>query len=133
MKGRLTMNRVKLIGLLATTLALGSAGCFAQPAPDGDEEQAESLETPRLIAVDQPEQGEFTAPHALYVRSGETTPGEENSGPFPDPWRRLGPFPDPWSPDRTSSPPPDGSSSGSSGSSGSGGTGTGTGSGNNKP
>lgn len=52
------------------------------------------------------------ANHALYVRSGESEPGETQSGPFPQPWQnRLGPFPQPWQRDGEGaddgkSPPP---------------------------
>lgn len=53
------------------------------------------------------------ANHALYVRSGDTQPGETQSGPFPEPWeQRLGPFPEPWQREGTGegedgkSPPP---------------------------
>lgn len=53
------------------------------------------------------------ANHPLYVRSGEAQIGEQQTGPFPQPWQqKLGPFPQPWqrdgddSNDGTSPPPP---------------------------
>jgi hypothetical protein len=105
---RHVIQGLALSGVIAASLMLG--GC-----------------THRLIIEEQaPETGEAadqtdgTTGHtesaignsALYVRSGNSEPGEQRTGPQPEPWQqRLGPQPEPWQndgdDDGTSPPPPD--------------------------
>jgi hypothetical protein len=95
--------------IFALVLATAAVGCAAESRDEETDYETLELDEPNLIGVS-PEKDEANAriPHALRVRSGELAPGEEESGPFPDPWQRMGPFPDPWQ---------SGSSGGGSGSS----------------
>lgn len=103
--------------LKALTLALvvmssaGTTGCIQRTIIE--EPIADDSTTDPATAASSESQG-AVANHALYVKSGQTRPGETQSGPFPEPWeQRLGPFPEPWQrdgdgegDDGTSPPPP---------------------------
>jgi hypothetical protein len=104
-------NMLKALALaLVVASSIGTAGCtqrtiIEEPASE------ESANTPGAESAAEHTEGAI-ANHPLYVRSGETELGEQESGPFPQPWQsRLGPFPQPWhregdSDDDGKTPPP---------------------------
>jgi len=98
-----------LVLLIASTTAVGCTQrtIIEEPTTQGDEST-----DPHLTAV-ATDNSDPIADHPLYVRSGNADPGEQESGPFPQPWtQRLGPFPQPWhregddNDDGKSPPPP---------------------------
>lgn len=85
--------------VLALILAAAAGGCAVQSTPSEPDTETQELGEPRLVgtAGDNENRRLPTTPSTLYARSGDLTPGEQESGPFPDPWhQRMGPFPDPW-------------------------------------
>lgn len=108
MNARNIIKALALLVAVASPLALG--GCTQrliieeQTLENGDE--TESIE----LSSSQNNESAI-GNQALYVRSGETDPGETQAGPHPEPWQqRLGPHPEPWrrdtGDDGTSPPPP---------------------------
>ena len=83
---------------LERVLAGAAVGCAAESREDETDVDTMEIGEPRLDGIsEEQDEARTEVPHALYVRSGELTPGEEESGPVPDPWQaRLGPVPDPW-------------------------------------
>ena len=81
----------------ALILAAAAVGCVAESREEESDYETLEIGEPSLVSVSEEEAASRAPfPHALQVRSGELAPGEEESGPFPDPWQRTGPFPDPW-------------------------------------
>lgn len=87
--------------VLAFILAAALGGCALPPTdPDTEVDTQEVGEPSDPSGAPESEASARRLPQTpstLYARSGELTPGEEQSGPFPEPWQqRLGPFPEPW-------------------------------------
>jgi hypothetical protein len=102
------MNARKMIKALSLALALAAVGCTQRTIIEERAPQDDSSSEPSPAddnSTDIPIAG-----RVLYVRSGDVKPGEEQSGPFPEPWQeRMGPFPEPWhraGADDGKSPPP---------------------------
>ena len=85
------MNARNMFKALTLPLLLacfaGTTGCtqrtiIEEPVAD------DSSNDPTTATPDESESA--IANHSLYVRSGETQPGETQSGPFPEPWQREG-------------------------------------------
>lgn len=93
--------------ILALILAAAAGGCAAETTSPEPETETQELGEPKLVGVAGNEGDESrlpTTPSTLYARSGDLDPGEEQSGPFPEPWQqRMGPFPEPWGPDHANS------------------------------
>lgn len=92
--------------VLAFILAAAAGGCVVESTPS-EQTETQELGEPKLVAVSgegEAQDGRLpTTPSTLYARSGDLKPGEEQSGPFPEPWQqRMGPFPEPWGPDHAS-------------------------------
>src|SRR5205085_5610696 len=108
-----SMNARNMLKALVVVLAATTAvGCTQRTIIEEPTSQGDEANDPHLTAV-ATDNGDPIADHPLYVRSGDTKLGEEQSGPFPEPWQqRLGPFPEPWhrqgdqSDDGKSPPPP---------------------------
>jgi hypothetical protein len=92
------MNARIILKALALPLVLAATGCMHRTIIEEQVSQ-EPTQAPSSEATDSES---AVANHPLYVRSGEAKLGEQESGPFPQPWdQRLGPFPQPWHRDGT--------------------------------
>lgn len=105
MNARNMFKALALAATLASSTFLG--GCMHRTIIEEQVAQDEEGSGPASAATSEEN---AIANHPLYVRSGETQPGEQQMGPQPEPWhQRLGPQPEPWhreGKDDGRSPPP---------------------------
>lgn len=89
---------LKALALVVAVIAPMMGGCTQRTIIEEPVQEEGQSKDPRLTAIANDEgAGGDLANQALYVRSGSADPGEQESGPFPQPWtQRLGPFPQPW-------------------------------------
>jgi hypothetical protein len=87
-----------ILKVLALAVALSTMACTQRTIIVKQDTESDGSESPHLTAVATDGDDEAAiAKHALYVRSANSEPGEQEQGPHPEPWQaHLGPHPEPW-------------------------------------
>jgi len=87
------MSARRIFEVLVLGIALSTVACTQRTIIE--EQTDDGSPTPAATAAEDEETA--IVQHPLYVRSGNSDPGEQQGGPHPEPWQEYtGPHPEPW-------------------------------------